>query len=219
MPKRITYLEKRDGMPEADFRDYWSTRHADIARELPGVTAYRQNHVRHPASEPLSGKRYSIDGVVELWFTDEEAAAAGFASDVADRLILDEPNFLSGLSGGPVAAGGLYGPWPHKLWLFARWRDGVEADPDAVETWASNLAAELDGAMGAATNLLIPGAPLLRREALRFEENLPEVAVAVGFPDRASAEAALVHVVARLERIADLLARTQVSLTEEVVIV
>ncbi|MCU1434153.1 MAG: hypothetical protein JWR71_878 [Pseudarthrobacter sp.] len=101
MPKRITYLEARTDKSREAFRTHWSTTHADIARGLPGVTAYRQNHVLPAAGasaaasageEPAEGQAYCVDGIVELWFADEDVAGAGFASDVAARLIVDEPN-------------------------------------------------------------------------------------------------------------------------------
>ena len=92
---------------------------------LPGVTDYRQNHVLESAPG-LGAGLYRVDGIVELWFAADDVVHAGFDSDVADRLILDEQEFLSGLTGGPVTAGAPHAPWPFKLWVLARWRDGTE---------------------------------------------------------------------------------------------
>lgn len=198
MPKRITYLEARRHKDLEAFRTHWSTTHAEIARDLPGVTAYRQNHVLPAAGKTAApaaaasaeGQAYRVDGIVELWFADEDVMGAGFASDVAARLIRDEPNFLSGLTGGPVTAGTAQAPWPFKLWVLARWADGAEPAREAVENWADQLSASCDGALGWGVNVLVPGAELLVREALRREVAIPEVAVSIGFASQAAAQAA-----------------------------
>jgi uncharacterized protein (TIGR02118 family) len=219
VPKRVTYLEKRDGMTREAFRAHWSTTHADIARELPAVTDYRQNHVLESVLEPSAGGPYRVNGIVELWFADEDVVQAGFDSEVADKLAVDEQNFLSGLTGGPVTAGAPPAPWPFKLWVLARWTEGAEPAPDAVERWAGQLCKTVDGALGWGVNVLVPGAELLVREALRREEQIPEVAVAVGFADEASARRAANGVGESLDGVGDVLGRVHACLAEEIVII
>lgn len=232
MPKRITYLEARPDKDREAFRTHWSTTHAEIARDLPGVTDYRQNHVLLPAgasaagsavAEPAEGLAYRVDGIVELWFADGDVVGAGFASDVAARLIVDEPNFLSGLTGGPVTAGTPHAPWPFKLWVLARWDDGTEPGREAVERWAEQLSATYDGVLGWGVNVLVPGAELLVREALRREEPVPEVAVSVGFASLAAAQAAAdgldQQLALGLDGLQGVLTRLHACLTEEIVIV
>jgi uncharacterized protein (TIGR02118 family) len=219
MPKRITYLEARTDKSREAFRTHWSTTHADIARGLPGVTAYRQNHVLETVLEPGAGGGYRVDGVVELWFADADVVQAGFDSDVADKLIVDELNFLNGLTGGPVTAEAPHTPWPFKLWVLARWAEGANPAPDAVERWAKQLSSTYDGALGWGVSVLVPGAELLVREALRREEHIPEIAVAVGFDDEASARKAANSLGARLDDVSDVLARVQACLAEEIVII
>jgi uncharacterized protein (TIGR02118 family) len=216
MPKRITYLEARADKSREAFRAHWSTTHADIARGLPGVTAYRQNHVLETVLEQGSDGGYRVDGIVELWFADDDVVQAGFDSDVADKLIVDELNFLSGLTGGPVTAEAPHAPWPFKLWVLARW---AEPSPDAVERWAEQLARTSDGALGWRVDVLVPGAKLLVREALRREEHIPEVAVSVGFADEASARKAAKSVGESLENVVDVLTRVQGCVAEEIVII
>ncbi len=216
MPKRITYLEARGDRSREAFRDHWSTTHADIARDLPGVAAYRQNHVLESVHTPPGGA-YRVDGIVELWFADDAVVQAGFASGVADRLIIDEQNFLSGLTGGPVTAAGPRGPWPAKLWVLARWAG--RSEPDAVRRWAEGLSTTYDGALGWGVNVLVPGAELLVREALRREEEIPEVAVAFGFADEAGARRAAEGFGERLDGVRDILARVHACVAEEIVII
>ncbi|MDE8586067.1 EthD family reductase [Arthrobacter sp. NQ4] len=228
MPKRITYLEARGDRSREAFRSHWSTTHADIARGLPGVTAYRQNHVLEPALPGQAGGRYRVDGIVELWFAADDVVGAGFRSDVADRLAVDEQHFLSGLTGGPVAADAAQAPWPWKLWVLARWHAGAEPAPAAVERWARHLSGTNDDALGWGMNVLVPGAELLVREALRHEEHIPEVAVSFGFADPAAARMAAEALGGHLSDAAwddpqadihNILTRIHVCVAEEIVII
>jgi hypothetical protein len=118
-----------------------------------------------------------------------------------------------------VTAEAPHTPWPFKLWVLARWAEGTEPAPDAVERWAKQLFTTHDGALGWGANVLVPGAELLVREALRREEHIPEVAVAVGFADEASARKAANSVRESLDDVSDVLARVQAFLAEEIVII
>src|SRR5699024_12424480 len=80
--------------------------HAEIAVDLPGAVGYRQNHALPRAAADIDPQQFRIDGIVELWFTSADVAQAGIGSAVTERLIEDEPRFLSGLSGAAVAAPG-----------------------------------------------------------------------------------------------------------------
>lgn len=219
MPKRITYLEKLDGLPREDFRAHWSTTHADIAHDLPGVTAYRQNHVRPASAVSSGGDAYAVDGIVELWFADETVVRAAFDSDVAERLAADETSFLSGLTGGAVVADEPYEPSPNKLWLLGRWRSEDAVDRDAVTAWAERVIGEWPGALHASVNFLIPDAPPLTRTALRTEPQIPQVAIAFSFANEAAAAAAGVHIAESSGPIQDVVDNLHVYLAEELVII
>lgn len=218
VPKRITYLEKRDGMTREAFRAHWSTTHADIARGLPGVTDYRQNHVLESVPG-LEVGLYRVDGIVELWFANDDVAQAGFESAVADRLIVDEQEFLSGLTGGPVNAGPPHTPWPYKLWVLARWRDESAANFEAVDRWAGQLGIMFDGALGRGVNVLVPGAELLVREALRREAQIPQVAISIGFADGTAAWAAANALTDQLDGVTDVLTGIYARVAEELAII
>lgn len=174
MPKRITLLRRRSSLTPEEYSSHWSTVHAEIAKGLPRVERYLQNHV-----DGADG----LDGIVELWFADDAAAAAGFGSEVADRLIADEPNFLDALTGCAYRGKGPHDPWPVKVWILV---------DEAVDPGA--LAPRLDavpGAIGHRVDVMDVDAPLLLRAALRRLE-LPQTAISVGFdaPDSAAAFAA-----------------------------
>lgn len=219
MPKRITYLEARVDKSREAFRAHWSTTHANIARGLPGVTAYRQNHILESVLEPSAGEAYRVDGIVELWFSDDDVVQVGFDSVVADKLIIDERNFLSGLTSGPVTAGAPPAPWPHKLWVLARWSEGAKPAPEAVELWVKHQFESYDGSLGWGVNVLVPGAELLVREDLRREEQIPQVAVVFGFSAEAAARVAVGRLDKGLDGVQNVLTRVQVCLAEEIVII
>jgi len=180
MPKRITYLRRRDDRDIRSFRNHWSGPHARIAVDLPGVQAYRQNHI---VEQWLRGGR-RIDGIVELWFRDDESANAGFASGVADRLAEDEPRFLSGLVGSAVS-----GDLPHaasavKVWLLLR---KEQPGPD-LRTWATQLADQTHAVVVTVDTREV-SSPLLTRGRLEADSDVPIAAVALGYRDLESVHA------------------------------
>lgn len=194
--KRITYLARRVDLTQDQFSAHWSTTHADIARDFPGLVAYLQNHVLEREQVNGGFASFAVDGIVELWFEDADAAGVGFGSELADQLIEDEKRFLSGLTGSAVAPGPPTPPWPFKVWLLG----------------ASRLTTPVD-AVGSARNELEPGAPVLEREALAEMFELPAVAQCWGFETGEDALAALVHVRTAAER--DSVTGRTLLLTEE----
>ncbi|MDC5696515.1 EthD family reductase [Intrasporangium calvum] len=215
MPKRITYLEKKDGLSRQAFQQHWRTVHADIARQLPGVVSYRQNHVISTHLVPVDDLAYPVDGIVELWFTDDAAAGAGFGSRVADLLIEDEPKFLSGLVGAAVDAVGATPEWPGKVWLLGRWSG--PPDEDALRTWVQETAAAL-AAPGSDVNVLVPDAAVLMRAGLRHDGALPQVAIAFGFASVDEAGQRVPQLEAAFRRYTGLQRKQVVVAREEVVV-
>lgn len=98
MIKRVTLLRKRADLTEAAFRTHWAKPHATIALGFGGLSKYTQNRIDRVVWR-FGPDRFQIDGVVELWFDSAAAVAAAAQSPVTDRLIRDEPRFLSGLTG------------------------------------------------------------------------------------------------------------------------
>ncbi|MCU1434152.1 MAG: hypothetical protein JWR71_877 [Pseudarthrobacter sp.] len=107
--------------------------------------------------------------------------------------------------------------------MLARWADGADPAREAVENWAEQLAGTYDGGLGWGVNVLVPGAELLVREALRREEEIPEVAVSIGFASQAAAQAAadgLDRQLARgLDGLQGVLTRLHTFPAEEIVII
>lgn len=183
MQKRVTYLARRADLTRSQFGTHWRTTHADIARGFPGLVCYLQNHVLERRQVGDGFASFAVEGVVELWFEDAQAAGVGFGSDLADRLIEDELRFLSGLTGSAVVPGPPTPPWPFKVWLLGASRSATAVD-----------------AVGSAWNELEPGAPVLERETLDRMAELPAVAQCWGFETLEDARQAYLHLGAELAR-------------------
>lgn len=89
MAKLVFVLYRKQDMSAEEFSEYWRTTHAELAKQVPGATAYTQNHaISDPAGEPAP-----YDGVAELSFENEQAMTDGLASDEAGAAIADLANF------------------------------------------------------------------------------------------------------------------------------
>ncbi len=73
MLKLISLMKRKDGMTKEEFIQWATVDHAPFAREIPGMRKYVVN-VTEAADAPY-------DAANEMWFDDEDARAAGFASD------------------------------------------------------------------------------------------------------------------------------------------
>lgn len=209
--KRITYLEKLDGMTSTAFSDHWATTHAAIARDLPGVTCYLQNHVIR--SSALGGAGYRVDGIVELWFDSPQVVSAASDSPVAERLVADELLFLSGLTGASVAGGEPHEPWPYKVWVLGQ-RDPAAGAED-LPRWSREVLPRLNTPLGSELNLVEEDTGLLLREALRHEPRIPEIAVAFGFRTEEQAGQALDRLAELTGSLTGILRDIQLYLAEE----
>jgi uncharacterized protein (TIGR02118 family) len=179
MSKRITLLKRSTTMSAADFRQHWSVPHAEIARHLPGLLRYNQNHVlRSSVSE--RDTEWPIHGFVELWFRDAAAIAEAAKSDTTRKLIVDEPHFLAALTGLIMDDAGLYDGPVYKI--FAVDRTGVAAgkrEEQLLDSFGQKTFAEL-------TNV----SSVMRRQVLASEAHPPDFVAIAGFADRAQATAA-----------------------------
>ena len=212
--KRITYLERRHDLTAGQFREHWATTHAEIAKDLPRVLSYRQNHVVQSESPSGEDQPFLVDGIVELWFEDEAAAGAGFGSEVADRLIEDEKKFMAGLTGVAMHAGPPTPEHPYKVWLLAMAAD--ESTREQVEGWAAGVGERLGAAI--AVDRAVEGAPILQREALRREAELPDYAIVLMCDERDAAQRALTDL-GIVASESGLFRRSQVFLAEELRII
>ena len=180
MTKRITYLQRRTDLPVDRFSQHWRTTHAEIAVDLPGVVGYWQNHVLTTVPDASEADGFTVDGIVELWFTSADVAQSGTTSTTSERLIVDEPRFLSGLTGAPVTD-------PHPaplpaaaLWLLGWTTNDAGPTTDTLQQLETVLAA-LPGAGATTVHTLDPEGEILVREDLDRMPALPDAALSAGF--------------------------------------
>ncbi|MGC2446214.1 MAG: EthD family reductase [Candidatus Sulfotelmatobacter sp.] len=93
MLKFMVVLYRRADLTPAQFRRHLENVHAPLARALPGLKKYKQNHF---AADPTR-KHPGWDAIVELYFESRDAMEAawdspqGKASD-ADLPLFTDPN-------------------------------------------------------------------------------------------------------------------------------
>ncbi len=75
MLKVISLMKRREDMSLDEFRDWATKEHVEFGKQLPGLRQYRMSVVL--ADDP----NHPYDAVSELWFDDQDALAAAFATD------------------------------------------------------------------------------------------------------------------------------------------
>ena len=96
---RMGLLKKKPDWSDEDFRRYWRERHGPLASRLPGLRAYRQNHVVEARQHDFGelGSRMLFDGFSQLWFDHGTRLREGLSGDIGADLIRDENHFLGTL--------------------------------------------------------------------------------------------------------------------------
>ena len=81
MLKLISLLRRADGMSKEDFRTWVLDEHVVLARQLPGLRSYTVSLADNGDS--------AYDCVNELYFDDEAARAAAFATELGQKVAAD----------------------------------------------------------------------------------------------------------------------------------
>jgi uncharacterized protein (TIGR02118 family) len=89
--KAVILLRRRDDMTSAEFRTWWLEEHAPLAGQLPGVRHIVFNAV--VADGGTGGGE--VDGVSELWFDDEAAFTAAYATELGQQVAADSMAHVS----------------------------------------------------------------------------------------------------------------------------
>lgn len=98
--KRISVIKRLPNLSEEDFRREWRI-HGDLVRQMPGVSAYRQNVVLVREREKGTVCAYDelpMDGIVELWFKDVQTLQAAFASPAGQTTMAHAKTFLGDIT-------------------------------------------------------------------------------------------------------------------------
>ena len=91
MAHLLIAFQRKDGLSLADFSRHWREVHAPLAKRMPGLQGYVQNH-----SSSVVSRSQAYDGVVEIWMDSEAALTAAFRSkEYREGAYADEPNFAN----------------------------------------------------------------------------------------------------------------------------
>lgn len=89
MLKFVVVLYRRPDLTPAQFRKHIEEIHAPLARNLPGLKGYKQNHVSPDPKRPHPG----WDAIIELYFANRESTEAAWASPQGAASDADLPLF------------------------------------------------------------------------------------------------------------------------------
>lgn len=90
--KNIEFVNRRGGMPLAEFRDYWMNIHGPIGSRISTILRYEQNHT--VLSGYRNGSSPRFDGLAMTWFASTQSMREGASSPEYEVTRKDEPNFL-----------------------------------------------------------------------------------------------------------------------------
>ena len=89
MLKFMVVLYRRSDLTQSQFRQHLEHIHAPLAKKLPSLKQYKQNHV----TEDPRRKHPGWDAIVELFFDDRASMEAAWASPQGAASDADLPNF------------------------------------------------------------------------------------------------------------------------------
>ncbi|MGE0417241.1 MAG: EthD family reductase [Acetobacteraceae bacterium] len=173
----MTLLRRRRDMTRDAFSAHWVGPHAEIARRYPGLLRYVQNHVVRRL-DPATVDDFECDGMAELWFADDAAMRAALDSPVAQELIVDEPRFLTGVTGmilGDAPAGPPLGGM--KVIVLGRAVPGARIEVGSVQGMLNGSMARVQATY--------------RRDALWVVPNPPDTILVAHFATPSLAHAAI----------------------------
>lgn len=87
------FVNRRPDLPMTAFRRYWIEEHGPLARGIPQIIRYEQNHLD---DRDHAGAAPRFDGWAATWFTDTTAMRDAAREPVYGDTRADEPNFLAG---------------------------------------------------------------------------------------------------------------------------
>ena len=65
---RCGVFDRRPGLSDEQFRQHWINVHGALAKKLPGLGTYRQNHILERIYEADDSPVQAIDGISQLSF-------------------------------------------------------------------------------------------------------------------------------------------------------
>jgi uncharacterized protein (TIGR02118 family) len=141
---RTGLIKNRDGVSGQEFADHWLNVHGPLARQVPGMIAYSQNHIveRHPPIE--TQELHRVDGLSQLYFPDVPTMAKAMETPEQRACVEDIKGFLSEVTIVIQRRGKVVnlGDNPNRP-LKAKLMEVLVGDPQDADAYASELTAAL----------------------------------------------------------------------------
>lgn len=195
---RCGLFNRRPGLSDEQFRHHWTTVHGALAKKLPGLGSYRQNHIVERLYEAADSPVQAIDGISQLSFPSVAHMVASDASPEYAACKEDIPKFQGGITilvieADEVMAGQDDGAAPAKLlWVSTR-RDG-RASAGLRQDWLQanrDAARDIPGARRFVQNFVTDRAHAVKTAALSGDPDGAEAVSELWFDDVAQLKAAV----------------------------
>ena len=95
---RSGVFSKREGLSDNQFREHWINVHGALARKMPGLRSYRQNHIVERLYEARGMAHHAIDGISQLKFDDVAAMERAEISPEYAACKTDIPKFQGAIT-------------------------------------------------------------------------------------------------------------------------
>ena len=95
---RSGIFSRKDGIPEEQFNEHWLRVHGELARHMPGVHRYLQNHIRERLLELQPFPSHEVGGISQQWFDDIAAMERCERSPEYAAVKRDIPNFQGAIT-------------------------------------------------------------------------------------------------------------------------
>lgn len=141
---RSAFFSRREGLSEQEFGEHWLRVHGELARHMPGVHRYLQNHIRERLFEVQPFPSHEVGGISQQWFDDIAAMERCEASPEYAAVKRDIPNFQGAitilvLQGTTVRERPAPGS-AAKLLVVSRWRESAADPAEALRALQSTMA-------------------------------------------------------------------------------
>ena len=98
MIKTIGLLTRKSGWTHTQFMKHWVETHAPLARKVPGLRRYVQNHIHGTRQRAdIEETAVEIDGIAELWFDDQAALETAARTPEMQALHADGALFIGAI--------------------------------------------------------------------------------------------------------------------------
>src|SRR5476651_156705 len=98
MIKTIGLLTRKSDWTHTQFLKHWVETHAPLARKVPGLRRYVQNHIRGTRGRAdIAETVLEIDGIAELWFDDQAALETAARTPEMKALHADGALFIGSI--------------------------------------------------------------------------------------------------------------------------